>query len=90
MPFGICNAPATFQWFNMVLLGLQWSSCIVYIDDIIVVGRSFDEHLRNLKNAIPVKLGLQQAGNSVERYSSIKVARFAFLNIEQLLLTMFV
>jgi len=50
MPFGLCNAPATFQrLMDMVLSGLQWSSCIVYIDDIIVVGRTFDEHLNNLK-----------------------------------------
>jgi len=33
----------------MVLTGLQWSSCIVYIDNIIVVGRTFDEHLQNLR-----------------------------------------
>jgi len=33
----------------MVLKGLQWSSCIVYINDIILVGRMFDEHLHNLK-----------------------------------------
>ena len=50
MPFGLCNAPATFQrLMDMVLTGLQWSSCIVYIYDIIVVGRTFDEHLQNLK-----------------------------------------
>jgi len=50
MPFGLCNAPATFQrLMDMVLTGLQWSSCIVYIDDIIVIGKTFDEHLHNLK-----------------------------------------
>ena len=51
MPFGLCNAPTTFQrLMDMVLTGLQWSSCIVYIDDIIVVGRTFEEHLCNLKH----------------------------------------
>jgi len=50
MPFGLFNAPAMFQrLMDMVLTGLQWSSCIVYIDDIIVVGRTFDEHIQNLK-----------------------------------------
>ena len=34
---------------DMVLTGMQWSSCIVYIDDIIVVGWTFDEHFQNLK-----------------------------------------
>ena len=51
MPFGLCNAPATFQWLmDMVLTGLQWNSCIVYIDHTIVVGRTFEERLCNLKH----------------------------------------
>ena len=49
MPFGLCNAPATFQHLmNLVLAGVEWSQCLVYLDDIIVLGRNFDEHLRNL------------------------------------------
>ena len=46
MPFGLCNAPATFQrLMDLVLAGLQWSDCLVYLDDVIVVGRTFEEHL---------------------------------------------
>jgi len=49
MPFGLCNAPATFQrLMDLVLSGVQWQQCLVYLDDIIVVGRDFEEHLRNL------------------------------------------
>ena len=49
MPFGLCNAPATFQrLMDMVLAGLQWTNCLVYLDDIIVVGKTFSQHLRNL------------------------------------------
>ena len=49
MPFRLCNAPATFQQLmDMVLAGIQWSSCLVYLDDIIVVGKTFEEHPRNL------------------------------------------
>ena len=50
MPFGLCNAPATFQrLMDLVLAGLQWSQCLVYIDDVIVLGRTFKEHLDNLE-----------------------------------------
>ena len=50
MPFGLCNAPATFQrLMDCVLAGLHWQSCLVYLDDVIILGRSFPEHLNNLR-----------------------------------------
>ena len=50
MPFGLCNAPGTFQrLMEFVLAGLQWQTCLVYLDDVIVYGRDFDEHLERLK-----------------------------------------
>ena len=49
MPFGLCNAPATFQrLMDLLLAGLQWSHCLVYIDDVIVLGKSFPSHLEKL------------------------------------------
>ena len=49
MPFSLCNAPATFQrLMDAVLAGLQWSSCLVYLDHVVIPGKSFEEHLRNL------------------------------------------
>ena len=51
MPFGLCNAPATFQrLMDRVLGGLKWSSCLVYFDDIIVIGSTFSEHLKVFTN----------------------------------------
>ena len=50
MPFGTCNSPATFQrMIQLVLHGLNWKECLAYLDDVIVLGNSFDNHLTNLK-----------------------------------------
>ena len=50
MPFGLCNAPATFQrLMDAVLAGLQWSTCLVYIDDIVIPGKTFQVHLAHLR-----------------------------------------
>ena len=50
MPFGLCNAPATFQrLMDLVLSGIQWSSCLVYIDDIVIVRKTVQNHLDNLQ-----------------------------------------
>ena len=50
MPFGLCNAPATFErLMEQILNGLNWRTCLVYLDDIIVTGKTFDEHLDNLR-----------------------------------------
>ena len=49
MPFGLCNTPATFQrLMDMVLAGLQCTTCLVYLDDVIILGHDFDSHLKNL------------------------------------------
>ena len=48
MPFGLCNAPATFQRLMDTALAGEWQRSIVYIDDIIIPGRTFREHLNNL------------------------------------------
>lgn len=50
MPFGLCNAPATFQrMMNEILLGLVPSRCLVYIDDILVFGHTWEAFTQNLK-----------------------------------------
>ena len=60
MPFGLCNAPSTFQrLMEYVLAGLQWSTCLIYLDDIIIYGRHFEEHLTRLRE---VFVRLRDAG----------------------------
>ena len=49
MPFGLCNAPATFERvMEKVLHCLLYKICLVYLDDVIIYGKSFSEMLENL------------------------------------------
>ncbi|CAM1293746.1 Uncharacterised protein r2_g291 [Pycnogonum litorale] len=67
MPFGLCNAPNCFQRaMNDTLGDLRWTSCLVYMDDVIVYGKSFEEMVNNLKrvmeklSAVGMRLNLKK------------------------------
>ena len=50
LSFGLSNAPALFQrLMDLVLAGLAWDICLVYLDDIIVMSETFDRHLERLE-----------------------------------------
>ena len=49
MPFGLTNAPATFQrLMNKLFSGKEWESVFTYLDDILVVSATLEEHLRDV------------------------------------------
>jgi len=53
MPFGLTNAPATFmRLMSLALRGLEWERCLVYLDDVIVFGSSFERCLENLSQVL--------------------------------------
>ena len=53
MAFGLCNALATFsRVMNLVLRGLTWDIVLAFLDDIIVLGKSFTDHLNNIKEVL--------------------------------------
>ena len=49
MPFGLCNAPLTFQRLMQNCLGeLNLTYCLIYLDDVIVFSETPEEHLRRM------------------------------------------
>ena len=53
MPFGLCNAPATFsRAMNLILRGLNWDIVLAFLDDVIVLGKDFQDHLGNLRKVL--------------------------------------
>ena len=50
LPFGLCNSPPTFQrLMELVLSGLLFERCLVYIDDVVVLGKTEEDALDNLR-----------------------------------------
>lgn len=56
---------------DLVLAGLQWAECLVYLDDVIVLGCTFEEHLRNIQSVFQ---RLRESGLrlKLEKYSFFK------------------
>ena len=49
MPFGLVNAPATFQrLIDSVLSGLM-DKCLVYLDDILIFSETLDDHFVSIQ-----------------------------------------
>ncbi|OWZ09828.1 LOW QUALITY PROTEIN: hypothetical protein PHMEG_00017409 [Phytophthora megakarya] len=72
MPFGLCNAPVTFQrLMKGVLRGLTWLTCLVYLDDIIISTQGGEA--RHVVELACVFERLREAG------SSLKLKKCTFL-----------
>jgi len=53
IPFGLSNSPANFQWFmEGFWSGIRNEICIPYVDDIIAYGKTFKEHVENLRTVL--------------------------------------
>lgn len=64
LPFGLSNAPATFQrLMNTVLAGLIYKSCAVYLNDIVIASPTFEQHLADLAEVLA---RLKSAGLSLK------------------------
>jgi len=64
LPFGLTNAPATFQRaIDMILSGVKWKTCQFYLDDVIVLSRTVEENTTHLDEVFGV---LSRAGVSLK------------------------
>jgi len=55
MPFGLTNAPATFmKLMNDVLRHFLDDFVILYLDDILIFSKTWEEHLKNVKKTLDV------------------------------------
>ena len=53
MPMGLKSAPMTFQRvMELALQGLQWQSCLIYLDDVVIFSKTFDEHIERLSTVL--------------------------------------
>ncbi|GFU28568.1 retrovirus-related Pol polyprotein from transposon 412 [Trichonephila clavipes] len=58
MPFGLCNAPATFErMMDNLLRHFKWTMCLCYLDDIIVFSETFEDHLIRLRLVLKMSSG---------------------------------
>ena len=49
MPMGLKSAPMTFQRvMELALQGLQWQICLIYLDDVVIFSKTFEEHMERL------------------------------------------
>ena len=53
LPFGLCNAPATFaRLMDRVLADIPREQCLAYLDDVLAHGDSFDSALQALRGVL--------------------------------------
>jgi hypothetical protein len=69
MHFGVCNATTIIEsLMETVLLGLTYDVCLVYLDDVIIIGRTFQKHLLNLRKVFQrIRETTRQSVNFKER-----------------------
>lgn len=78
MPFGLTNAPSEFQrQMDRILADLKWKFCMVYLDDIIIFSKSWDEHIRHCEKVFD---RLQKHGLTIQ----VPKCKFGQLEVEYL------
>ncbi|XP_056108553.1 uncharacterized protein LOC130086512 [Rhinichthys klamathensis goyatoka] len=72
MPFGLCNAPSTFQRLMQRLFGEQHcQSLLLYLDDVVVFSSSISQHLERLEGVLS-RLGQEGLKAKLEKCTFFK------------------
>ena len=81
MPFGLANAPATFQaYINKALAGLVDIFCVVYLDDILIYSKSIDDHKEHVMQILERLRTFQLYANPKKcEFSTTKVEFLGFI-----------
>ena len=76
MPFGLANAPATFQaYINRALAGLVDVTCVVYLDNILIFSEDPAEHWQHIKQVL-------QRLRQYQLYANLKKCAFNTTQVE--------
>ena len=76
LPFGLCNAPSTFQALMDSVLGPELRHrCLVYLDDIIVFSKSSEEHVRQLRAVL-------QRLKDANLYAKLSICEFGLKEVK--------
>ena len=76
LPFGLSNAPSTFQSVINAILGAELRHCcLVYMDDIVVFSKSAEEHLTHLRLVLSKLQG-------AKLYAKLSKCRFALSSVK--------
>ena len=81
IPFGLHKAPATFErLMEHILKGPHWKTCL---DEIIVLGRTFDEHFKNLAEILQriTMAGMKLSVKKCDSFQKQKNELLSFLRI---------
>ena len=76
MPFGLANAPATFQaYINRALTGFVDFFCVVYLDDILIYSDSMEKHWDHVRQIL-------ERLRKFELFANLKKCRFCTTEVE--------
>jgi transposase InsO family protein len=76
MPFGLCNAPASFQaYINEALAGLVDVLCIVYLDDVLIYSKRSEDHPQHVRTVL-------ERLRKFKIYCNLKKCKFSTTEVE--------